>query len=576
MNAAPDQPDHDGTTSNRYTILGRLAGGGMADIFVAKSTSIAGVERHVVLKRVLAEHSRNTQFAKMFLDEARLAMQLQHPNIAQVYDVGMLAGSYFFTMEYVHGSDVRAILARLAADKRTLPISLVLHVISGALAALHHAHERSSPTGMPLNVVHRDVTPSNVMVSYEGTVKLLDFGVAKATQNTEETRSGMIKGKIGYLSPEQCRTSHVDRRSDIFSLGIVMHEMLTCRRLYRYDSDFLTMNAITNEPPAPPSRFREDVSPELDAVVLEALAKEPDDRFATAADMLEAIERVAASEHHQLSGVAMGRFLRELFGERAEPWRELGGEVTTMTVTGGPVASLVTPNPLERALAAQLDRVQALPAAPERETVSELPPLQGIPSLPPPPLPRNKWPLVIAGGLAAVVAILLIVLLTRAGAPAETPAPSGAAAAAPTPSEAAAPSDAAVASSPAPVVEDAAAGRTIAAALVAGDWLGALQLCVVADSPTGDDRRACGIAACNAKRRDVALDYYELAPEAVRPAIERACRVAGITLRGPARPPARPTTTTTPPPPPPARPPPPAPPPPAQDPCEIDPLQCQK
>src|SRR5262245_27721321 len=194
----------------------------MADIYLVLASTEAGVDRHLVLKRVLAERSRDPLFARMFLDEARLAAQLQHPNIAQVHDVGKLAGSYFFTMEYVHGEDVRAVMYRLATLRRPLPIGHALHIAVGALAALHHAHERKGADGKTLGVVHRDVSPSNVMVAYEGTVKLLDFGVAKATQRTAESHAGTIKGKIAYLSPEQCEGKDVDRRSDIFSLGIVL------------------------------------------------------------------------------------------------------------------------------------------------------------------------------------------------------------------------------------------------------------------------------------------------------------------------------------------------------------------
>jgi len=326
----------EGTTSNRYTILGRLAGGGMADIFIARAYSEGGVERHVVLKRVLPERGRDPQFVRMFLDEARLAAQLHHPNIAQVHDIGKLAGSHFFTMEYVHGEDLRALMQRVVALGRQLPIHHALHVAAGTLAGLHHAHERCGSDGTPLGVVHRDVSPSNVMVSYEGVIKLLDFGVAKAAQRTAETHSGTIKGKIGYLSPEQAQGGDVDRRSDIFALGVVLHEMLTGQRLFRRDTDFAAMIAIVNEDVAAPSSLRPEISPELDQIVLTALAKDPAKRFATAADMLEKIEDIAVRERHVMSATAMGRFLRELFGERPEPWIELassGRDSQVVTIT---------------------------------------------------------------------------------------------------------------------------------------------------------------------------------------------------------------------------------------------------
>jgi serine/threonine protein kinase len=326
----------EGEASNRYTILGRLAGGGMADILLAKATSVGEVERYVVLKRVLPERSRDPTFARMFLDEARLASQLHHPNIAQVYDIGKLAGSYFFTMEYVHGEDVRSLLNRLAGLDRQLPTNNALYIAAGALAALHHAHDRVGADGTSLGIVHRDVSPSNVMVSYEGVIKLLDFGVAKAAQRSAETKTGTIKGKIAYLSPEQCKGAIVDRRSDIFSLGVVLYEMLTSRRLFKRDTDFGTMMAIVNDDIPPPSAIRNDVTPDLDKVVMTALRKDPERRYATAGDMLEAIEGLAGTEHLVLSATTTGRFLRELFGERPEPWMEIkvrGDEPKAITIT---------------------------------------------------------------------------------------------------------------------------------------------------------------------------------------------------------------------------------------------------
>ena len=313
----------------------------MADIFLAKSVNEAGIERYVVLKRVLAERSKDTHFAEMFLDEARLAAQLQHPNIAQVHDIGKLGGSYFYTMEYVHGEDVRVILYTLQQKQRQLPVNLALHIASSALSGLHHAHTRQTADGTPLEVVHRDVTPSNLMVSFEGAVKLLDFGVAKAAQRSTESRAGTIKGKIAYLSPEQCKSTVIDRRSDIYSLGIVLHEMLTGRRLYKRDTDFNTMYAITMEEVTPPSAHREGISPALDRIVLTALSKDPATRYQSADVMVEAIEGLVAEERHVMSVSSMARFMRELFGERPAPWLSpFIDEPTTITVTEESIAGI--------------------------------------------------------------------------------------------------------------------------------------------------------------------------------------------------------------------------------------------
>jgi serine/threonine protein kinase len=295
----------------------------MADIYLARGEGVAGVERYCVLKRILRERADDTQLIQMFLDEARLAAQLQHPNIASVHDVGKLGDSYFFTMEYVHGETVRSLLQRLVDLDRKLPLACALTIVAGTAAGLHHAHERTGIDGRPLGIVHRDVSPSNLMVSYEGNIKVVDFGVAKATRRAIETRSGQVKGKISYLSPEQCRGAPVDRRSDLFSLGIVMWELLTCDRLYRRDSDFANMTAITSEVPVPPSALRPDVPREVDDMVLRLLAKPAGERFQTAAAVVDWIEAFAVQAGILLSPSSLGRFIRDLFGHRPEPWLRL-------------------------------------------------------------------------------------------------------------------------------------------------------------------------------------------------------------------------------------------------------------
>jgi serine/threonine protein kinase len=374
---ATGQPEV-GSTASSYEILAKLATGGMAEIFLARGASTAGIERYVVLKRVLRERATDAAFVRMFLDEARLAAQLQHPNIAQVYDIGKLGDSYFFTMEYVHGETVRALLHRSHGLRRPIPIASVLTVAAGAAAGLHHAHGRIGMDGTPLGIVHRDVSPSNLMVSYEGNVKLVDFGVAKAAHQSVETRSGTVKGKIAYLSPEQCRGRNIDRRSDLFSLGIVIWEMLTTERLFRQPSDFETMAAIVNTPTDPPSTRRPDVPPELDALALKLLAKEPADRYQTADELLEHIEHIAVRTGSALSTAGLGRVIRELFGQRPEPWIELRSSEEhqhIVTVTSEPLSS-----------------DSSLSAAPElRPTTPHRPidVLEGVPTAPLPAADRS-------------------------------------------------------------------------------------------------------------------------------------------------------------------------------------------
>ncbi len=366
-----------GSAANSYEILAKLAMGGMAEIFLARGASAAGVERYVVLKRVLRHRASDQAFVRMFLDEARLAAQLQHPNIAQVYDIGKLGDSYFFTMEYVHGETVRTLLQRSHALRRPIPISATLTLMAGAAAGLHHAHERKGMDGRALGIVHRDVSPSNLMISYEGTVKVVDFGVAKAAHRDTETRSGTVKGKITYMSPEQCKGLDIDRRSDLFSLGIVMWEMLTTERLFRRNSDFENMQAIVTEQVSPPSALRPEIPPEIDRIVLKLLSKRAEDRYQTADEVHEDIENAAVRTGSALSAASLGRFMRELFGQRPEPWIELQSNEThpeAFTVTSEPIA-----NPLIETLDDELaKKLAAVPQLTQRlnaqgETPSHIP-----------------------------------------------------------------------------------------------------------------------------------------------------------------------------------------------------------
>ena len=213
----------------RYTLLRSLGAGGMAELFLARADGIEGFAKLVALKRILPHKATNERFVRMLLNEARLVAALSHPNIAQVYDIGLAHGEYFFAMEYVHGQDLAHILHR--APGRRIHLENALHVAIGVCAGLHCAHMARDPSGQPLDIVHRDVSPSNVLVSYQGAVKLVDFGVAKAATLVSETREGVIKGKYGYMSPEQCLGDPLDRRSDVFAVGILLWEMTVGRRL---------------------------------------------------------------------------------------------------------------------------------------------------------------------------------------------------------------------------------------------------------------------------------------------------------------------------------------------------------
>ena len=327
--------------SSDYELLARLAQGGMAEIFLARVRGIVGFERYVVLKRIRSERDDDPLWVQMFLDEARLVAQLTHPNIAQVFDLGEIGDSYFYTMEYVHGEDVLDMLTRTNANGERIPIAVALGIAVGAAQGLAYAHDRRSADGSALGIVHRDVSPANLMVSFEGVVKVLDFGVAKARSRSTETEAGTIMGKIAYLSPEQCNTVTVDHRSDQFSLGIVLYEMLTHHRPFKRATDYETLAAIVRFDPPAPSTINPDLPPGLDDVILRALAKSPRDRYESTHTMIEALEQVADNAGIALAQRDLKKFMRNLYGTPPEPWRTLAlGEDSMGTFQGEVIGPL--------------------------------------------------------------------------------------------------------------------------------------------------------------------------------------------------------------------------------------------
>ncbi len=315
-----------GKQLGKYQILKKLAVGGMAEIYLARARGIEGFEKHVVLKRILPEHAKDERFVEMFLDEARLAARLQHHNIAQVYDIGQTNGAFFFSMEYLHGEDLRALLKAVAQSGKKIPLKHVLTIIAGSCAGLHYAHNKKGSKGDPLNIVHRDVSPSNIIVTYEGGVKVVDFGIAKAAERSTETKTNSLKGKISYMSPEQCKGLDLDPRSDIFCLGIVLYELSTVTRLFRAnpdESDYVVMDRIVNGKVQPPSRRMMGYPPGLEKIVMKALQVDREDRYDSAKDMLSDIEEFAAMQRIPLSTASLSKYLEDIFGEREEPWHDL-------------------------------------------------------------------------------------------------------------------------------------------------------------------------------------------------------------------------------------------------------------
>ncbi|HEY4182939.1 MAG TPA: serine/threonine-protein kinase [Kofleriaceae bacterium] len=304
----------------KFELIRPLATGGMAELYLARTTGLEGFEKVVVVKRMLPQYAKDQAYVAMFLAEARLSATLHHPNIAQVYDIGIEDGEYFFSMEYVHGEDLGHL--HDAAQQQGVPMSLdaVLTLATGLCAGLHYAHEKTGPDGKPLGVVHRDVSPSNVLVSYDGGVKLVDFGIARAG-NSPRTTNGGLKGKVDYMSPEQCRGSAtLDRRSDIYSIGTLLYELTTGQRPFTGASEFALLEQIVHEDAPSPTRLVPDYPPALAAIVEKALARDPNKRFATALEMQGQLEDFAHETRLRISPLVLVRVMSSLFPARLEEW----------------------------------------------------------------------------------------------------------------------------------------------------------------------------------------------------------------------------------------------------------------
>ena len=275
---------------SRYRITDKIASGGMAEVFKGVAESLQGFRKNVAIKRILPALTKNTKFITMFLDEARLSLFLQHANIVQVFDIGHADDTYFIVMEFVDGVDLKAILEWRRRIGRRLTIGQTIYLIMEVCKGLAYAHDLLHPeTGEKLNIVHRDVSPANVLISRNGEVKLADFGLAKATNQVELTDPGVVKGKMSYLSPEAARGENVDQRADIFSVGILLYEMLTSKRLFYGDTDYQTVELVRNAKIPPIAAQNPEVESEFEEICRKALARRTEDRFQSATDLQDAL-----------------------------------------------------------------------------------------------------------------------------------------------------------------------------------------------------------------------------------------------------------------------------------------------
>ena len=401
----------------RYILLDRINVGGMAEVFRGKMGGVEGFERMVALKRILPNIAADPDFVEMFVDEAKLAVQLQHANIAQIYELGKELDTYFIAMEYVSGVDLRTMWDRARNRNRLLPIAMSCHVMQKVCEGLDAAHRKKDDQGVDIGLVHRDVSPQNILVSFEGEVKVIDFGIARAANKVSKTQAGVLKGKFGYMSPEQVRGMDLDNRSDIFACGVVLYELLVGDRLFLGESDFSTLEKVRNVEMVPPTRLNKNLSPQLERIVMKALAKTREDRYRWAAEMAEDLQRYLFATNQPFSRTDLQRYLQQHFKEELVKEKDRLDGYKKVTVDSleprapsrAPSAAMTGESPgfdgppprLATALkASPLSLADAL--APPLD----LGPLQGGP--PPPQLPPPKaglpaWAAAVIGGLTVVV-----------------------------------------------------------------------------------------------------------------------------------------------------------------------------
>ena len=334
----------------KYYLLDRINIGGMAEVFQAKAFGVEGFERFVAVKKILPSIAEDAEFISMFIDEAKICVQLNHANIAQIFDLGKVGDSYFIAMEYVSGQDARAVFNRARKLGRNIPLEIACYVGLRVCEGLDYAHNKKDSFGRELNIIHRDVSPQNILVSNEGEVKIIDFGIAKAANKASRTQAGILKGKFGYMSPEQVRGLPFDKRSDIFSTGIVLYELLTCERLFLGETDFSTLEKVRNVDIVPPREHNPLISPELERITLKSLARSPEDRYQTAMEFHSELQHYLFTSgtlctRKELTDYMKLTFAKEIDKERRkhEEWQKLLKEKKPATPPNLPLPPKLPP-----------------------------------------------------------------------------------------------------------------------------------------------------------------------------------------------------------------------------------------
>jgi serine/threonine protein kinase len=397
----------------KYYLLDRISAGGMAEVFRAKAFGVEGFERIVAVKRILPSIAVNTDFITMFIDEAKIAVQLNHANIAQIFDLGKVGNAYFIALEYVHGKDLRAIFEAARALGTPVPVELACYVMMKTCEGLDYAHNKRDASGRDLELVHRDVSPQNILISFDGEPKLIDFGIARAAGKVGKTQAGALRGKFGYLSPEQLETSRVDRRSDVFGVGIVLHELLTGERLFAGEPDRSSIEKLRELEIPRPSTRNASVPAALEDIVMKALSRAVQDRYQTAMELHDDLQRFLYGRGEAFGRRELSAWLRQNFAAEAAFDQEAVGDLRDVEVVEASETTDVAPT-LEPAEPIAVNRdapnsgkksstMLGMPAVlppgagrsvppppPRSPSIAPRPPAQGR-SAPPPP-PRSAPP----------------------------------------------------------------------------------------------------------------------------------------------------------------------------------------
>jgi serine/threonine-protein kinase len=317
----------------RYVLLDHFKSGGMAEIFRARMANEDDANRLLVIKKIASSYAANEEFVKMFKSEIKVSIGLTHPNIVQIYDYGEHNGTYFLAMEYVEGKDLKSFIKRLKQLKHIFSVDISSYIIAQACSGIHYAHGyKDKITGRPLNIIHRDLSPQNLMISYDGTVKILDFGIAKAESKVDSTRAGTIKGKLGYLAPEYINGDQLDARYDVFALGICLWELLTARRMFSAENELSVLKLIQECKITPPSKYNKSVPKELDEIVMKSLSKDKNQRYQSADLMQRDLHKFLYSNNPHFNPADLAGLAQELFKKEISDDRKHLGEIGKITV----------------------------------------------------------------------------------------------------------------------------------------------------------------------------------------------------------------------------------------------------